>query len=76
MSEPLLLTVSGAARVLGVSRYTVSDMCRRFELRWLPWRGSKVHKRIPRAEIDRYIRAHTVGNAHQVQLAIDGRRRS
>lgn len=72
MSEPLILNVTQAAKLLGVSRWTMNKMCRLFEVRWIP-RG-KIGRRIARAELDRWIEANQVGSDAELRKAKDGRR--
>lgn len=70
---PLTLNVTQAARVLGFDRKAVGQMCRRFELKFIP-RGRK-GRRIAREELFRWIRTHEVSNNAELLRALDGRRR-
>ena len=72
MIERLTYNVTEVARLLGYSRWTVNEMCRRFELHWIP-RGRK-GKKISHAEVLRWIRENEVSNAEELKKAMDGRR--
>lgn len=69
---PLLLNVTEAAKLMGVSRWSVSEMCRRFTLPWIP-RGRK-GRLIATADIERWIRESKVNSPEELRKALDGRR--
>lgn len=73
-NDPLLLTVTAAAKLMSLSRWTLQGKLRRFELRYIPL--GRRHKRIPRAEVERWIRENTVGSHEELRSALDGRRKS
>jgi excisionase family DNA binding protein len=68
-----LLSVTAAAKYLGFSRWTVNEMCRRFELPFIP-RGRK-GRRIARKDIDAWVESHKVHNQDELRQALDGRRK-
>lgn len=70
---PLLLNVSETGAVLGLSRWSVQAMLRRFELAFVP-RGRK-HKRVPLWEVLKWIESHTVRSAEDLRVSLDGRRK-
>lgn len=70
---PLTLNVTEAAKYLGFSRCTVNEMCRKFELPWIP-RGRK-GRRIPREALDAWVKSNTVHNQAELRKALDGRRK-
>ncbi len=70
---PLLIKVSDAAFFLSTSRWTINDMCRKHELAWTPWRGSKKIKRIVVAGLFDYVAKHQVLSAEQLRAALDRR---
>jgi len=70
----LLLTVSGVAALLGYGRWTIREMLLSGELGFIP-RG-RIHKRIPRAEVDRWIKEKTVHGGVALRQALDKRRKS
>ena len=74
---PALMTVSQAAAYLGLNRSTLGEMIRMGEVPFIPWRGSKLHKRLSRASLDKWIAARLVHanpqNAGALLRATDGR---
>lgn len=71
---PYLLTVSGCAAFLGLDRHTVSEMIRRGEIPFIPWRGSKLHKRIIRDVVIDLFKKQQVYAGTQHRRAVDRRR--
>ena len=69
----LILTMTEAAQVIGVSRWFIQALCRKGELRFIPL-GRK-HKRIARTEIDRWIRDSQVFNDDAFKKVVDRRRK-
>ena len=71
--NPLLLTLTEAGKLLGFSRWTVDCLCRKEGLHFIP-RGRR-GKRIPRSEIDLWIKRKTVHSGEELKRAVDARRR-
>ena len=77
--RPLALTIKAAALALGLDRKAVAGLCRRGELGFYPCispdgKPSRIHRRIPLSEIQKYIAAHTIHSPEQFKRALDGRR--
>ena len=75
----LLLTVKEAAEMIGLGRNAVAALCRRGELAFIPLRApdgtvSRIHKRIPTAAIEDWIRRNSIRGDEQLRRVADGRR--
>lgn len=73
-------TISAAAKELGFDRRAVAAMCNRGEIGFIPCRDaqgrpSKIHRRIPQAELDAWIKRNTIRNPEQFKTATDRRRK-
>lgn len=71
--DPLMMTMTEAGKVLGVSRWFIQLLIRKGKLRFIP-SGTKT-KYVTRAELERWMRESQVTNGPEYRRAIDGRRR-
>lgn len=67
------LTVTSAAKEMGLSRQAVWGMLRRYELVYVSL-GVR-HKRIPRSEVDRWVQSRVVRGPEDDRRLRDGRRK-
>lgn len=77
--SPGMLTIKAAAKYLGFDRRIVAGMCNRGQLAFVccldaNGKPSRIHRRIPRVEVDRWIEANTIRTPEQFRRALDNRR--
>ncbi len=77
---PASMNVKTAAAYLGISRYTLSEMIALGEIPFIPWRGSKKHKRLTKASMDKWLKDQEIravpGDPGVLLRATDKRRKN